>query len=410
MLPAKEFVDQVEDAYSRLYDLVYLRTHPLTDLLIGDSSLSPKEKAWQLHHLLLEVIGELKPAPQVPVVSRPWRRHQLLVLRYVRALDVETVAQELGISSRHYYREHRIAMEALAATLWPRRVSSSQSTTDVGRSPSEEQAGLGHLELLRLETARVAQASRFASVDGVVEKALALLNKMLEQRHVKVQAQIPPALPRVSVDESLFRQLLLGVVEFLVEPAQGATLRLSARAEEAVVHLSVRVDLDTAVGQPRAADAAERLAAIRELAALSGAQTYMAQAGETIVTFDLQLPVARRTVLVVDDNEDVLELFRRYLTPHSYHVVTTRTSQEALTLARQLKPYAITLDLMMPGQDGWDLLQTLLTQPETRQIPIIVCTVLKQKALALSLGASAFLEKPVSEQVILRALEALRQD
>jgi CheY-like chemotaxis protein len=125
-----------------------------------------------------------------------------------------------------------------------------------------------------------------------------------------------------------------------------------------------------------------------------------------VVGFKVKLPTAQRTVLVVDDNEDALELFRRYLSP-LYRVATAGTAHKALEQARQLQPHAITLDLMMPEQDGWDLLQTLLNQPDTRHIPIIVCTVLKQKALALSLGAAAFLEKPVSKQELLTALKAL---
>ena len=111
----------------------------------------------------------------------------------------------------------------------------------------------------------------------------------------------------------------------------------------------------------------------------------------------------------MDDNEDVVALFQRYLISHHYRIITAHTAQEALAQARHLQPYAITLDLMMPDQDGWDLLQTLLNQPDTQRIPIIVCTVLKQKALALSLGAAAFLEKPVTEQELLAALRALEE-
>jgi CheY-like chemotaxis protein len=67
----------------------------------------------------------------------------------------------------------------------------------------------------------------------------------------------------------------------------------------------------------------------------------------------------------------------------------------------------MTLDLMMPGRDGWDLMQIPLNQPGTSSIPIIVCTVLKQKELALSLGAAAFLEKLFSQQTLLSTLNAL---
>jgi CheY-like chemotaxis protein len=113
-------------------------------------------------------------------------------------------------------------------------------------------------------------------------------------------------------------------------------------------------------------------------------------------------------VLVVDDNEDVLKLIQRFLTPHHYRVVTAQTAQEALALSRQVEPHVITLDLMMPDQDGWDLLHALLNQPETQNTPIVVCSVLKQQEdLALSLGATAFLKKPITEEGLLVVIESL---
>jgi CheY-like chemotaxis protein len=173
--------------------------------------------------------------------------------------------------------------------------------------------------------------------------------------------------------------------------------------------LSLTVDLPGAVSSSQPSDAQERLSGFKEMAMLAGAQISAVYVGDTVAGFDIQLPTVERTVLVVDDNEDILELFRGYLIPHRYRVVTAQTAQDTLDLARSLKPYAITLDLMMPDEDGWDLLQILLNQLDTQHIPIVVCSVLKQKELALSLGASAFLEKPISEEALISALEALEQ-
>jgi CheY-like chemotaxis protein len=144
------------------------------------------------------------------------------------------------------------------------------------------------------------------------------------------------------------------------------------------------------------------------MATLGGARVAPVSEAGLVIGFRVAVPATpRRTILVVDDNEDVLALFQRYLACRHYHVVVSRTAADALAQARRLQPFAITLDLMMPDQDGWDILQTLLNQPETRHIPLIVCSVLKQKELALSLGATAFLEKPVSEQALVAVLSAL---
>jgi CheY-like chemotaxis protein len=110
---------------------------------------------------------------------------------------------------------------------------------------------------------------------------------------------------------------------------------------------------------------------------------------------------------VVDDNEDIGELFKRYLEAHLYQVVLAKNGQEALQTVQKIQPFAVILDLMMPDMDGWDLLQIFLNQPDTLAIPVIICSILRQKELALSLGATAFLEKPVSEETLISLLALL---
>src|SRR5512135_2135756 len=108
----EEFVSQLTDAYEHLYDLVYLRTHPFIHLL-GDG-IQRKDAAWQLHHLLINLIQDLDPGPGVPAFSREWRRHRLMMLRYIDGLTPQAVADQLAISRRHYYRAHGEAVDALA--------------------------------------------------------------------------------------------------------------------------------------------------------------------------------------------------------------------------------------------------------------------------------------------------------
>jgi CheY-like chemotaxis protein len=114
-------------------------------------------------------------------------------------------------------------------------------------------------------------------------------------------------------------------------------------------------------------------------------------------------------VLVVEDNEDVIQLFQNYLSKNDYRMVNARNGGEALAKAKTLQPFAITLDVMIPDPDGWTVLQTLHNQLETRHIPVVVCTVLSARALAMSLGAAGFLEKPVTEQDLLAILSQFEQ-
>ncbi|MGH2457489.1 MAG: response regulator, partial [Chloroflexota bacterium] len=123
---------------------------------------------------------------------------------------------------------------------------------------------------------------------------------------------------------------------------------------------------------------------------------------------ELVLPTSQQpTVLIVDDNPGMRRLMRRYLTGRSYLVLEAPNAADALRLASEVQPDAVTLDLMMPTTDGWELLQALRSQPRTREIPIVVCSVLKERDLALSLGAADFLAKPISRDALLQALSAV---
>jgi CheY-like chemotaxis protein len=112
--------------------------------------------------------------------------------------------------------------------------------------------------------------------------------------------------------------------------------------------------------------------------------------------------------LVVDDQETALRMFHRYLSQTNLKVIGVKEPNQVLPLARQLQPQVITLDVMMPTMDGWEILQTLQTDPETQHIPVIVCSVWDEPELAFSLGAIDFLRKPITRKDLLAALERLK--
>lgn len=405
-----DFHALVVDAYGHLYDLVYLRSHALLDIIVPDLTLSAKQRGWELHRLLLDATEELKPPPQAPAFSRHWRRYELMGLRYVKALDPQAVAEELSISRRHFYREHKIALEAIGDILWRRYGETTRSAGADGSalgSPDEPPAELGRLELLRLEAARLGQARRLSHLPQVVAKARPLLQSLLERNAVTLDIVLPDDMPWIAVDERLLRQVLLGLMSYLVGSLCDVTLRLDVVVADAVMDLRLRIQPPAAAPILTSGDAQERIGTFREMLTMGEGELRVIYDETYAFGFDLVLPIPDRIVLVVDDNEDVLALFQRYLKPYDFRVVTANNADRALDLATRLQPYAMTVDLMMPEGDGWDLIQMLLNQPQTQSIPIIVCSVLNQKELALSLGATAFLSKPVTEQTLLAALQAL---
>lgn len=112
-----------------------------------------------------------------------------------------------------------------------------------------------------------------------------------------------------------------------------------------------------------------------------------------------------RVVLVVDDDPIALDLLERALQGAGVRVVTVRDGQEALSLARTLQPAAITLDVLMPGMDGWEVLRELKADSETRDIPVIMVTMTDNSELGYSLGATEFLTKPVQRGQLAQLLD-----
>ena len=100
-------------------------------------------------------------------------------------------------------------------------------------------------------------------------------------------------------------------------------------------------------------------------------------------------------VLVIDDDATVQDLLRRSLSRDGFRVETANNGASGLTRARELQPVIITLDVMMPGMDGWEVLGALKADPMTANIPVIVMSIVDEKGLGFSLGAADYLTKPL---------------
>ena len=101
------------------------------------------------------------------------------------------------------------------------------------------------------------------------------------------------------------------------------------------------------------------------------------------------------TVLVIDDDPTVQDLMQRQLSKEGYRVAVAANGEQGLRLARELKPAVITLDVMLPGQDGWSVLNALKADRELAEIPVIMMTVVDEKQMGFALGAADYLTKPI---------------
>jgi len=119
-------------------------------------------------------------------------------------------------------------------------------------------------------------------------------------------------------------------------------------------------------------------------------------------------PKAKKTILAIDDNPEVIELIRKNIGT-DYNVVGHLTSKNAFEKAKEIKPVAITLDIMMPEKDGWQVLQELKKAPETQDIPVIILSIVDNKKMGFSLGATEYMVKPINKKSLLHKLKNLEK-
>jgi len=119
---------------------------------------------------------------------------------------------------------------------------------------------------------------------------------------------------------------------------------------------------------------------------------------------------ASKTILVVDDFEGTRELFTHILRKEGYAVATAADGAEGLRLAREIRPTAIILDVIMPRMDGWTVLQHLKTDPELADIPVLMATVLEEQSKGYVLGATDFLTKPLDRKKLVAILDKYLRD
>ena len=115
-----------------------------------------------------------------------------------------------------------------------------------------------------------------------------------------------------------------------------------------------------------------------------------------------------RTILVAEDNEQAAQLLGIYLTEAGYQVEYATNGEEAITKAAEVHPFAITLDILLPKKDGWQVLREMKTQPNLRSIPVIIVSVTEERQLAFGLGAVDHLVKPIDRETLLASLRSLR--
>lgn len=398
----QSLVKEIHDALAHLYDLPYLLSHPLVYAVVMSGRTESPGRA--LRRLLLDAIQELKPPAESPHDSVAVARYQFLHLRYVQGKSIEEIARQLNVSERQLYRRQHDALEAVT-TLVARHFDpaelESQATPAQADAPAL--AAVDHASpTTEVDRIGAAHASPPLNLLEVLDGALGTIAPLCQSAGCEIQLKTDHAAILTAIDRVALRQALLALLTFAIDAAHRGKITVGVMKEMEQARISVTIPATVLDRLPSIDDS--NLAVCRRLIELQGGWVQLDPGAPARCV--ISLPTARRrTVLVVDDNADSRRLFTRYLEGRGYYVSTAASGEEALQATLRERPDGILLDVMLPSSDGYEVLQALASDPSVGRVPIVVCTVLKQRDLALALGATEFLAKPVTQGELLGALD-----
>ena len=399
-----QFTDSVRDALTHLYDHVHLQTHPLGVLVSDQAGLDQITRAQKLRRRLLEAIEQLNPTAGGATTPESSFSYSALSYRYLDGLTPEEIATMLGISSRQVYRKLKEGVEAVASLLWDQFQPGSSKAAAVDPPPDA-------LDRQSLAEATIKQLSSMAHPEMLeIQGVLAGILKDLQPYHQQIGLKIdppPPAAPlHIYADRAMIRQALLNLLtkgfDRLRPKAIGVELKPLANRLNLIFHAKIEgTPLPTApLGEP------ERIGwqvGVQLIELQGGRVTHITQSAAWRIEITMPLVEPQR-VLVIDDMPDIINMFRRFTARYTLEVVGAKNGTEAFEALKSFTPSLILLDVMLPAQDGWEILQTLKSNPATAPIPVVICSILNEPGLAAAIGANGYLRKPVNQEALLEEL------
>lgn len=395
MIAKSELAKLVKDALRNLYTPAHLQNHPLLALLSLDREAG-ETSGEALRRLLREAIEMLRPGCGSPPRDSEELGYEVLRLRYLCSLSQEEVCAELGISSSTFFRTQRGALDAIVSLLMERGLEEHAEANPVAAG-SPEEALVRAAALVSDSPSQVSDAGTL--LNDVVQTAQALA----DQYRVPIHAEVLDTIGAVCGQLPVLRQLLLMLVVDSLQHISGPALCLSASAQEREVVWSVgpvsTSILDSLWGRRPTA------AACRRLVDLCSGRLELDQSDPERAVVTLTIPaLSARIVLVIDDDPDAIALYRRLLVFHNAALLDARSAEQARVILGRAIPDLVLLDVILPGEDGWTILRELKDSPETADVPVVVCSAIEQPNLALALGATEVLRKPVALSDLAAAL------
>ena len=319
------------------------------------------------------------------------------------------------------------------------------------------------LDLSKVEAGRMDLEPSSFSVASSISSVVTIVAPLATGKHISLSVDVEPDLPTLNADEPKFKQILYNLLSNAIKFTQdgGEVCVVASPSNLENGRQAIRVAItDSGLGiKPQ--DQARIFGEFEQIDSSYGRQQQGTGLGLALTqrfvkmhggriwiesegieghgsTFTFELPVelvegaaanvnmqsARQEnvmslhavkgdstgalVLVVEDDAKARELFTHYLSEAGYAVAHAVDGEQALQMAKDLMPYAIVLDVILPKKDGWDVLTRLKSQPATQDIPVVIVSITEDRELGFSLGAVEYLVKPIKRERLIEVLKNVR--
>jgi PAS domain S-box-containing protein len=290
------------------------------------------------------------------------------------------------------------------------------------------------LDISRIESGRLDLAPEPMSLQEAVARVVTSMKARANEKGILLRSELSPDLPMVRADPDRLAQILTNLVGNACQyTPSGGEVVVVAQSRGAEVHVCVR---DTGIGISAAdrdkifdrffrADSPEvqgtpgtglGLPIVKSLVQMHGGEIWVESTPGEGSRFTFTLPTDQAsepstprkgpsTFLVVEDDLDIAELIQFHLSGDGRQILIAQRGDEALALAREQQPDLITLDVMLPDVSGFEVLDSLKSDPRTQDIPVIIVSVVPDRREGLRLGAVDYITKPIDENRLLTAVK-----
>lgn len=299
------------------------------------------------------------------------------------------------------------------------------------------------LDLSKIEAGKMELNFEQVEIGPVIKGVMSTAIALIKDKPVELIQEVPENLPGVWADATRLRQIILNLVSNACKFTEQGTVTVRAAAKKEKIIISVS---DTGIGIPfdnlehifeefTQVDASTTrkvggtglgLPISRHFVEMHKGQIWVDSALGQGSTFSFAIPInptydapepslelpatnghdgQNKRIVAIDDDPGVLNLYRRFLEKRNYVIIGVENSADVIAQVKEQSPAAILLDILMPDKDGWQVLKELKHDPLTRDIPVIICSIISDKNKGFELGAADYLTKPIVESELVNALK-----